>query len=389
MLMQMDEMQARLDTLVEALDGQDPGAIIAASEALATAVILFRNSTIPAGAEQRARLLITRTLGQLEAAAIRVNDLLNGAFGLALPEVMPAASGGVVVPLVVAEPNSAGGQNVQVVEPMIGGTGARDGADGVDGRDSGISNLANNPVETVEAEIAVEILRYALRPDSGGPGRWRGGCGLEITFRVLKDGAMVLGRGMERAKFRPWGMRGGRPGARTEMVINEGTPDERRFGKIDVLPVNRGDIVTLRTAGAGGYGDPFARDPVRVLRDVRRGLVSPDAAARDYGVVVRDGHVDAEATARRRRDHVSEDAPHAFGAERAAWQALFTPDRLDRLNAALFRLPAAQRTKRRTELYRATLQDLPANFPLDADAEAVTAAQRARLDAAIAAIEQA
>src|SRR5690606_29922623 len=69
MLMQMDEMQARLDALVEALDGQDPGTIIAASEALATAVILFRNSTIPAGTEQRARLLITRTLGQLEAAA--------------------------------------------------------------------------------------------------------------------------------------------------------------------------------------------------------------------------------------------------------------------------------------------------------------------------------
>lgn len=77
MLMQMDEMQARLNALVEALDGQDPGTIIAASEALATAVILFRNGTIPAGAEQRARLLITRTLGQLEAAAIRVNILKN------------------------------------------------------------------------------------------------------------------------------------------------------------------------------------------------------------------------------------------------------------------------------------------------------------------------
>jgi N-methylhydantoinase B len=327
-------------------------------------------------------------VGVRHAAAIRVNDLLNGAFGLALPEVMPAASSGLVVPLVVAEPNSAGGQNVQVVEPMIGGTGARHGADGVDGRDSGISNLANNPVETVEAEIAVEIQRYALRPDSGGPGQWRGGCSLEITFRILKDGAVVLGRGMERAKFRPWGMRAGQPGARTEMVINEGTPDERRFGKIDVLPVNRGDIVTLRTAGAGGYGDPFARDPARVLRDVTRGLVSVEAAARDYGVVIRDGRLDEEATARRRSDHVADDAPHAFGAERAAWQALFAPEVLDRLNAALFRLPAAQRTKRRTELYRMALQGLPANFPLGTDAGAITAAERTRLDAAIAAIEQ-
>ncbi len=77
MLVQMDEIQARLDELVGALDGQDAGAIIAATEALATAVILFRGARIPAGSEQRARLLIGKTLNQLEAAAIRVNILKN------------------------------------------------------------------------------------------------------------------------------------------------------------------------------------------------------------------------------------------------------------------------------------------------------------------------
>src|SRR3546814_2386793 len=69
MLIEMDEMQTRLDALVAALDGQDPGAIIAASEALATAVILFRGAAIPAGAEARARVLIGQVLRQLEAAA--------------------------------------------------------------------------------------------------------------------------------------------------------------------------------------------------------------------------------------------------------------------------------------------------------------------------------
>ncbi len=77
MLIEMDEMQARLDVLVAALDGQDPGAIIAASEALATAVILFRGAAIPVGAEARARVLIGQVLRQLEAAAIRVNVLKN------------------------------------------------------------------------------------------------------------------------------------------------------------------------------------------------------------------------------------------------------------------------------------------------------------------------
>ncbi|ALC14053.1 hypothetical protein LH20_19005 [Sphingopyxis sp. 113P3] len=75
MLMHIDEMHVRLGALVGALDGQDPGAIIAASEALATAVILFRSAPIPAGSEGEARVLIADVLKQLEAAAIRVNLL--------------------------------------------------------------------------------------------------------------------------------------------------------------------------------------------------------------------------------------------------------------------------------------------------------------------------
>lgn len=77
MLAEMDEVQAQLDTLVGALDGQDAGAIIAATEALATAVILFRGAPVADGSEGRARALIEQVLGQLEAAAIRVNILKN------------------------------------------------------------------------------------------------------------------------------------------------------------------------------------------------------------------------------------------------------------------------------------------------------------------------
>lgn len=73
--MMLDEVQSRLDALVGALDGHDAGAIIAATEELATAVILFRGAGIPAGSEHRARALIGKTIGQLEAAAIRVNIL--------------------------------------------------------------------------------------------------------------------------------------------------------------------------------------------------------------------------------------------------------------------------------------------------------------------------
>lgn len=327
-------------------------------------------------------------VGVRHASANRVNDAVGGALGLAAPHVLPAASSGLVVPVVVAE-QRGGRQNVQVLEPMVGGTGAREGADGVDGRDSGISNLSNNPVETVETEIGVEILTYGLRPDSGGAGRWRGGCGLELTFRVLGDGAKLLARGLERMCFRPWGVRGGGPGAPTELIVNAGTPGERRHDKIDVLELARGDVVTLLTSGAGGYGDPFTRDPEAVLRDVERGVVTREAAARAYGVVLGAGEtpvVDEEATraARERRDEVAPGGP-----ERQAWESVFDTASVDRLVAALFRLPLAARTARRTALYTTVLAGLPARFPRTAPTAGQAERARRTLAEEIVALERA
>lgn len=324
--------------------------------------------------------------GVRHAAAIRVNDLLNGAFGMALPKIMPAASGGAVVPMVMAEVNDEGGRDVQVIEPMIGGTGARYGHDGVDGRDSGISNLANNPVETVEAEVGVEILRYSLRPDSGGAGQWRGGCGMELTFRVLKDGSNLLGRGMERLRFRPWGSHGGEPGAPARLIVNRGTDREREIGKIDVLDVDADDVVTLLTPGAGGYGDPARRDPAAVLADTRNGLVSPEAAGERYGVMVVDGAVDEAATAAARAAMTASGAAIAFGPERNEWDEVFAPALLDKLNAAMFALPAPRRARRRGEVYRAVLAALPDGFPGARATPAETTAARAQLSRLIEAM---
>lgn len=376
---------------------------------------LLRPVTVTAPEGSLVNPVSPAAVGVRHAAASRVNDVLTGALGQAAPWLVPAASSGMVVPVVVAE-DTPSGQNVQVLEPLVGGTGARDGADGVDGRDSGISNLSNNPVETVEPEVRVEVLGYRLRADSGGAGRWRGGCGLELSFRVLAEEARLLARGQERLVFRPWGVHGGGPGSPAELLLDAGTPRERRLGKIDVLPLRRGDVVTLRSSGAGGYGDPLERDPAAVLRDVRRGVVSTEAARADYGVVLteRDGQlqVDAPATARKRnrghdrgrdRGHGGEhvpaptpapDAPTAsdrpadgtrvgFGPEREAWDAVFDPASADRLAAALMALPHIRRARRRAEVFTAVLGQLPDGFPqATATAEQVTAA-RATLTAAL------
>lgn len=314
-------------------------------------------------------------VGVRHAAAVRVNDALNGVLGQALPHAMPAASGGTIIPVVVAEPARHGhGQNVQVVEPMVGGTGGRRGVDGADGRDSSISNLSNNPVETVEAETGVEIVRYGLRHDSAGAGQWRGGNGQEIRFRILQDDSFVLARGMERLRFRPWGAHGGGSGAPARLVLHRPGQAAQDLGKIDLLSVSAGDEIAIETPGGGGWGNPFERESAAVLTDVVRGLLSVDAAKRDYGVVIVSDEgalsVDVHATTdlRSKAGTISR-----FGPERDAWERVFTVAALDSLNARLFDLPAAARARRRKQVFAAALAVLPEGFPQVAASDAVIA----------------
>ncbi|MEM8665528.1 MAG: hydantoinase B/oxoprolinase family protein, partial [Pseudomonadota bacterium] len=104
-------------------------------------------------------------VGVRHATAIRINDAVIGAIATAMPGLMPAPSGGTVVPLVVSEEDEAAGtRSVMVIQSLVGGTGARKGADGVDGRDSGLANLFNTPLERSEADARVVIEAYRLRP---------------------------------------------------------------------------------------------------------------------------------------------------------------------------------------------------------------------------------
>lgn len=325
-------------------------------------------------------------VGVRQPGGRRIFDMVTGALLKGDPTLMAAASGGVSTPVVLAEEETASGdRNVVVLEPMIGGMGARAGHDGVDGRDSGTSNLANNPIESIEAAAPVLVRAYGLRPDSGGPGQWRGGCGLEFSFEVLRDGCTVLARGMERCRFPPWGAMGGRPGLPFRVTLNRGTPREQVIGKIDLLEVEEGDVVTILTPGAGGFGDPFARDPAAVLRDVVLGVVSAEAAARDYGVAIRDGAVDASATAKLRAVPRPPPGEFDFGEEREAYEAVFTDEAQCRLNAALYAKPKRRRTKLRRRVMEATVPDMPraGHAPL-IEVLADPAAARARFERAFA-----
>jgi N-methylhydantoinase B len=285
---------------------------------------------------------------------------------------MPACSGGIVIPIVFAENDpDTGISNVIVVEPAVGGMGARYGHDGVDGRDSSIANLANNPIETIEGNASLRIVEYGLRADSGGAGRWRGGNGVAITFEILTDQATVLGRGMERFRFQPWGLEGGTAGALAQTLLNAGTAEEKNLGKIDAVTVRRGDRFTILTPGAGGYGNPLERDAEQVADDVRKGFITVSAAARRYGVALTEGGtVDAAKTTALRAS-----APAADTADpaREAFDQIFPDADVTALNHRLYDLPPGPANHRRSRIFVAVLDDLDAG-----QIAATSQAERAR-----------
>ena len=120
----------------------------------------------------------------------------------------------------------------------------------------------------------MRVLRYAINPDTGGPGRWRGGCGVIREIEVLAPEAMVSMR-IDSVENPPWGVAGGQPRGTGRCVVNPGRHGRARPAPLsDGNIVRRGDIVRIETGGGGGWGHPFDREPERVLADVRGGFVS-------------------------------------------------------------------------------------------------------------------
>jgi N-methylhydantoinase B len=158
------------------------------------------------------------------------------------------------------------------------------------------------PVEILERRYPVRYLRYAVRENSGGPGRQRGGCGTEYELEVLVDDVRISLCG-DRARFGPFGVDGGAPGARNEVeFVVAGRRQQPPLGaKQDGVILNRGDRIVIRSPGGGGFGDPMTRAAGEVAEDLRLGFIDAVAARTVYGVALTGaGAVDEAATARRR-----------------------------------------------------------------------------------------
>ena len=211
-------------------------------------------------------------------------DLALRALSAAIPERIPAASYADQMPTILVGTHPETGKLFIQGDLNAGGTGARPHADA----ESALiifagSTARNNPVEVVESRNRfIRIEKYALRQDSGGAGRYRGGLGIE---RIYRFDAPAFGTfTLERSVTPPWGLQGGCPGAINDILITAADGQVRHVRKATRHPLATGDVMRVLTGGGGGYGPPSERDPEAVRRDVREGYVSAAAALRDYGV---------------------------------------------------------------------------------------------------------
>ena len=184
------------------------------------------------------------------------------------------------------------------LEFLFSGWGGRPDKDGIDGISTLAVNYANTPVEVLEVEQPLRIESYGFVPDTGGPGKYRGSLGIEREYRLVgADEAVLQVRG-DRHKFQPFGLYGGKPGAFASSTINPNSEGEQIPPSKFMTTMKKGDLFRAQLAGGGGWGNPYERDPKRVIEDVINGKISSNAASKEYGVQIDENtmSVDEQAT---------------------------------------------------------------------------------------------
>lgn len=220
-------------------------------------------------------------LGQWSVALPTVIDTILKALAPAIPELIPAAHKGDMGGCSFFGFHEDGSRFL-LMSIFGGGWGGRPHGDGASASVSVCQgDVRNTPVELQEIKYPFVIERHMLRPDSGGAGRYRGGLGIALTYRCLKPCKGNIN--FDRTVTLPWGLYGGKE-AETNMAIVERADGSREtiFKQTNVA-FEPGDRVTFLTAGGGGYGDPKERDRSLIEADIAAGLVSLEAAIRDYG----------------------------------------------------------------------------------------------------------
>jgi len=221
--------------------------------------------------------------GNLEVSQ-RVTDVILGALADLVPDRATGAHQGTMNNITFGGTDPRTDRPYAFYETQGGGFGGRASGDGLDGVHVHMSNTMNTPAEILQTAYPLAVKRYEYRPDTGGDGEFRGGLGLRRDIEV-RGHIPTFNLLAERRVSQPYGINGGSPGATGEDKLLRDDAEVSLDAKT-TLELRDGDVISVRTPGGGGYGDPSDRDPDAVRRDIRLGKISPEEAREVYGVDV-------------------------------------------------------------------------------------------------------
>lgn len=230
----------------------------------------FFNPTYPAPSSGRAVL------------QVRIFEAICGALAQAVPQRAMAGFSHWSNPIIGGRDDRTGKKFI-FYDIIMGGYGARGYKDGQEAM-CPVFNGSNIPVEVQESHSPVRVRRLEIMGDTGGAGKYRGGCGVRKDLEVYAEEAVVSLLG-DRHRFQPKGLFGGQPGELARTVLNPEGEAELLQSK-EVKKLKRGDVLSIQLSGGGGFGDPRERDRAAVMNDVADGYVSAKAAKELYGVDV-------------------------------------------------------------------------------------------------------
>ncbi|MGE4047480.1 MAG: hydantoinase B/oxoprolinase family protein [Acetobacteraceae bacterium] len=212
----------------------------------------------------------------------RVADMVMAALFAITPRTVMAGSQGTSAVITFGGVDYRTGDRFVSYESVKGGFGARPTKDGINAVASTVSNMSNTPVEIIEMSFPLRVEEYALVPDSGGPGTYRGGLGVRRVWRVLENQAHASVC-CERTVTPPFGLNGGLPGAPARIELIAPRSNARRLTSKGGFLAPAGSLVVMEAPGSGGFGPASGRDRAALAEDLLDGYVTPSAARRDYG----------------------------------------------------------------------------------------------------------
>ena len=222
----------------------------------------------------------------------RIFDVLGALLGQKTPDFLCAA-GFSSSPHLMFSGFDKNNEWYQLFQIGFGGIPGKPFGDGPDGH-SLWPDFTNVPNEFLERYFPMVIEKYETEADSGGAGIFRGGNGVNMTYRFTQDGQISIHD--DRWFVPPWGVNGGQPAKRSWKKLTRADGSVEMLGaKVDRISVHEGDSLQYVTWGGGGWGDPLERDPELVSKEIRQGLVTKKGAL-SYGVVIQRDKVDVKAT---------------------------------------------------------------------------------------------